>query len=68
LVFLNTLILKESGLSNLIGAQLKSLSSTNEKITLLIVTVVSAIATEFTSNMSMASVLLPIVDSLVRKY
>lgn len=63
--FLKKLLFKESGLSILIGEQLKSLASPNKRLTLLIVMIVSAISTEFTSNMSMASVLLPIVDSLV---
>jgi di/tricarboxylate transporter len=54
-----------SGLSDHIGENLKKLMSTRKEITLLMIIVISAISTEFTSNTSIASIFLPIVNSIV---
>lgn len=40
--------------------------STKKEITLLIIICICAFATEFTSNTSMSSIFIPIVDSIVR--
>jgi sodium-dependent dicarboxylate transporter 2/3/5 len=57
---------KESGLSDWSGQQLKNLSGGNKQIALVFIVVLAATAPEFTSNVSIASIFIPIVDALVR--
>lgn len=55
---------QSSGLSHFIGERLKALMSDKKEITLLIILVISATATEFTSNTSISSIFIPIVNSI----
>ena len=59
------MILKKSGLSNLIGELLKKTFIHSKELTMLILCLFGSLGTEFTSNLSMATILVPIVDSLV---
>ena len=56
---------KASGLSEWIGIQFKLFSNTNKELILAFIIIFSATATEFTSNTSIASIFVPIIDSLV---
>ena len=53
-------------MSNYIGEKLKDIMSDKKELTLLIIMVISAGATEFTSNTSISSIFIPIVDSIVK--
>ncbi len=57
-----------SGLSDWIGSQFKFFSNTKKEFILVFVILLSATATEFTSNTSIASIFVPLVDSLVRVF
>ena len=52
-------------MSNFIGQSLKDMLSSRKELTLIIIMTISAGATEFTSNASISSIFLPIVDSIV---
>jgi len=56
-----------SGLSIWIGNQMKSLATGNKEITLIVVMLVTAVTTEFTSNTSIASIFLPIINTLAKQ-
>ena len=56
---------KVSGLSDWIGSQFSTFSGSRKEVLLIISQIVSAIATEFTSNVSIASVFIPLFDTLV---
>lgn len=53
-----------SGLSEFIGESLTSVMSGSKEVTLLCIIIVSAVMTEFTSNASIASIFLPIANSI----
>ncbi|CAF0964879.1 unnamed protein product, partial [Brachionus calyciflorus] len=55
---------QHSGLSHLIGENIKYIVSTKKETTLLIIITISALATEFTSNTSISSIFIPIVNSI----
>ncbi|CAF1119454.1 unnamed protein product, partial [Brachionus calyciflorus] len=55
---------QHSGLSHLIGENIKHVMSTKKEVTLLIIITISALATEFTSNTSISSIFIPIVNSI----
>lgn len=57
-------MLKDSGLSEWFGDVLKSVLPSNKLLLFLVITVFSSIGTEFISNVAMASIMLPILDSI----
>ena len=59
--------IKQSGLSNWIGEKLKFLALSKKEVILGSIVVIAATATEFTSNISIASIFIPLVDTLVNK-
>ncbi|CAF3693680.1 unnamed protein product [Rotaria socialis] len=57
---------KKSDLSSTIATFLQFIVGTSRTVTILIVIIVSAILTEFTSNLACASILFPILDGMAK--
>lgn len=66
MIFLSFSIDKNSGLSNTVAEALRFLTGVPRAAVILIVIVISGLFTEVTSNLSTASIFLPVLDSVVR--
>ena len=58
---------QQSNLSHWIGSLLQKIMPAQKELALLLIVILGEIGTEFICNCSIASILLPIVDSLARK-
>ena len=66
MLFLSFSLNKNSGLSNTVAEALRFLTGVPRAAVILIVIVISGLFTEVTSNLSTASIFLPVLDSIVR--